>query len=380
MELVELMKKKGMIRTAGLMTGTSMDGLDICVADIDLTVKGLKYSVIHTEFIPFPESLKKRIRYGLTGTTSHICALNYELGRFYADELGKSLNDHGIDSVELIGSHGQTLHHISGDSTLQIGEPSFLAERFHVPVVSDFRAGDIAAGGTGAPLIPVVDQWLFQHKTFGRCLLNIGGVANISLIPPVTSVLPVLGFDTGPGMGLLDEQYRQLFKGSYDRNGEIALYGRIQRDILDVWEKHPFILKKPPKSTGRDEFGVDWLAEHQQELDQMDPPSQLATLAALTAETIVHSIIPYREAYQINELITGGGGSHHPLIIKILEDNLDGMVIRSVKEFGVDPDFREALGFAILACACIRRIPGNIPTVTGARRSVVLGKISQPAM
>lgn len=380
MELTELIKKKGRVKTAGLMTGTSMDGLDICVADIDLTENGLEYSVIYSEFISFPESIKSRIRDGLTGSTQEICALHYDLGRFYADELEKSLTSKGINSVELIGSHGQTLHHISGHSTLQIGEPSFLSERFNVPVVSDFRAGDIAAGGTGAPLIPAVDMWLFQHDKTGRCLLNIGGVANITLIPSDGSKLPVLGFDTGPGMGLLDEQYRQIFKGPYDKDGQVALSGHIHREILDEWEKHPFLLKNPPKSTGRDEFGVDWLNKHRKDLESMDPPSQLATLAVFTAETIAKSIIPYREAYHITELFTGGGGSRHSLIIKVLEEELPGMNIRSVRDCGVDPDSKEALGFAILACACIRRIPGNIPTVTGARRPVILGKISQPAM
>ena len=305
-----------------------------------------------------------------------MCALHYDLGRFYAREVSESLKRHHISSVDLIGSHGQTLHHISGHSTLQIGEPSFLADTLNVPVVSDFRAADIAAGGTGAPLIPAVDLWLFQKKDTGRCLLNIGGVANISLIPPSRIHLPVLGFDTGPGMGLLDERYRQLYEGPYDTNGEKALKGKIHQDILNTWKRHPFILKNPPKSTGRDEFGADWLNEHREELESMDGPSQLATLAALTAETIADSVLKYRDPYTLSELLAGGGGSRHPLIINYLKEKLKGIQVKSVKDAGVDPDSKEALGFAILAVACIRRIPGNIPSVTGARKPVILGKIT----
>jgi anhydro-N-acetylmuramic acid kinase len=375
-ELQKLMSKKGMIRTVGLMTGTSMDGLDICVADIDLMEKGLNYRVVYSESVPFPDELKTRIQKGLREKAPDICSLNYDLGRFYADEVEKSLQKHNIFSVDLIGTHGQTLHHISGHSTLQVGEPAFLADRFQVPVISDFRAADIAAGGTGAPLIPAVDLWLFQQDNTGRCLLNIGGVANITLIPPAGSELPVLGFDTGPGMGLLDERYRQLFEGSYDKDGQQARQGKVHREILKKWKQHPFIVKNPPKSTGRDEFGVDWLDEHRDELDRMEPSSQLATLTALTAETIAESILPKQREYRMTELLAGGGGSRHPLILKILEDKLSGIYIRSVKDAGVDPDSKEALGFAVLAVACIRRIPGNIPSVTGARKPVVLGKIT----
>ncbi|MCD6235071.1 MAG: anhydro-N-acetylmuramic acid kinase [Candidatus Marinimicrobia bacterium] len=376
MELQKVMRKKGMIRTVGLMTGTSMDGLDICVADIDLTQKGLQYKVLYSDSVPFPSKLKERIRENLTGHVPEMCALHYDLGRFYAREVSESLKRHHISSVDLIGSHGQTLHHISGHSTLQIGEPSFLADTLNVPVVSDFRAADIAAGGTGAPLIPAVDLWLFQKKDTGRCLLNIGGVANISLIPPSRIHLPVLGFDTGPGMGLLDERYRQLYEGPYDTNGEKALKGKIHQDILNTWKRHPFILKNPPKSTGRDEFGADWLNEHREELESMDGPSQLATLAALTAETIADSVLKYRDPYTLSELLAGGGGSRHPLIINYLKEKLKGIQVKSVKDAGVDPDSKEALGFAILAVACIRRIPGNIPSVTGARKPVILGKIT----
>jgi len=376
MDLLTLMQKKGMIRTVGLMTGTSMDGLDICVADIDLTRKKLRHEVIYSDSVPFPSDLKQRIRENLTGRVPDMCALHYDLGRFYAREVSKSLKRHQIPSVDLIGSHGQTLHHISGHSTLQIGEPSFLAQTLNVPVISDFRAADIAAGGTGAPLIPAVDQWLFQKTDTGRCLLNIGGVANISLIPPSESQLPVLGFDTGPGMGLLDEQYHQLYEGPYDIDGEKAREGTIHREILDAWKKHPFILKKPPKSTGRDEFGVEWLHEHRQELERMDGPSQLATLAAFTADTIADSVLKHLEAYKLTELLAGGGGSRHPVIMSRLKEKLPGIRVRSVEDAGVDPDSKEALGFAILAVACIRRIPGNIPSVTGAQKAVVLGKIT----
>lgn len=364
------------IRTAGLMTGTSMDGLDICIADIQLTPDSLNYQVIAAGFVPFPAELRQRIVESLNTSTEIICALHYDLGRFYAASLQKFLTEKHIEGLELIGTHGQTIHHISGHSTLQIGEPSFLAEQCGVPVISDFRARDIAAGGTGAPLIPVIDEWLFGHQETGRVLLNIGGVANVTLLPPRDSHLPLLGFDTGPGMGLLDEYFQQNVHQNYDEDGRLAAQGKADLLLLQRWLQHEFIVSAPPKSTGRDIFGRHWLRQHKEELDVLELADRFATLAALTAHSIAANIRPFLGQYAIKSLYVSGGGTRHPVIMAQLKKQLPELIIANTSSLGVDTDSKEALGFAVLATAFIKKIPGNKPSVTGAEHSVVLGKLT----
>ncbi|HDR04812.1 MAG TPA: anhydro-N-acetylmuramic acid kinase [Candidatus Marinimicrobia bacterium] len=364
------------IRCAGLMTGTSMDGLDICVADIQMSKEKLDYQVIGTGEIPFPQELKQRIRKSLNGSTPLLCELNYDLGRFYGDALSNFLDTERISGVELIGTHGQTVHHVSGHSSLQIGEPSFLAERLKVPVVSDFRAKDIAAGGTGAPLIPFLDQYLFGKQVFGAVLLNIGGVANVTILPPKQSGMPILGFDTGPGMALLDEQFQRIFAKAYDEDGSLAGEGRINEALLKMWLQHPFIQAAAPKSTGRDVFGLNWLDEHQNELDSLADVDMLATLAAFTADAVALNLQPYLESCEIQKLYLSGGGSHHSVISNRLKEKLRSLDLAKTESLGVDVNSKEALGFAVLAVAFVKGIPGNIPSVSGAKKPVLLGKLT----
>jgi anhydro-N-acetylmuramic acid kinase len=364
------------IRCAGLMTGTSMDGLDICVADIQMDEETLDYEIIGQGEIPFPDELKQRIRHSLNGNTPLVCELNYDLGRFYAEALSDFLEKERISGVELIGTHGQTIHHVSGHSTLQIGEPSFLAEKLKISVVSDFRARDIAAGGTGAPLIPFLDQYLFGKQPFGAVLLNIGGVANVTILPPKESDRPLLGFDTGPGMALLDEQFQRLFAKAYDEDGSFAGKGLINETLLKLWLQHPFIQAAAPKSTGRDIFGLTWLNEHQKELESLADADMLATLAAFTADAIALNLAPYLESYRIQKLFISGGGSHHSVISTRLKNKLKSVELAKTESLGVNVNSKEALGFAVLAVAFVKGIPGNIPSVSGAKRPALLGKLT----
>ncbi len=366
--------EKSHLRVVGLMSGTSMDGLDICVADIDLSETKLDFEIVHFNTIPFDNDIRDKIRAALGGTTAQVCSLNYELGRWYAQKVKTELEKQGLMDIDLIGSHGQTLYHINGQSSLQVGEPSFLAQALEVPVIADFRAADIAVGGIGAPLIPRIDEWLFRYENKARIALNIGGVANVTLLPP-KGTGTVLGFDTGPGMALLDEAHQLATGEQFDQGGELAGKGQVDLKLVAEWLRDDFITKAPPKSTGRDQYGPEWLDRHKSQLASMQIKDRLATLAAFTAESIYINCKSFLQQYNSDYLIVGGGGVHHRPLIQQLEKLFSSQKIITSAEFGVDPDAKEALGFAILAAAFIKGIPGNLPAVTGARKSVILGKL-----
>ena len=356
------------------MSGTSMDGLDICVADIDLSEIKLDFEIVHFNSIPFDDHILNKIRAALSGTTAQVCSLNYELGNWYADSVVQELNSNCISNIDLIGSHGQTLHHISGQSSLQVGDPTYLAQSYGVLGIYDFRAADIAAGGTGAPLIPRLDEWLFRHHNKARIALNIGGVANVTLLPPKGNGT-VLGFDTGPGMALLDEAYQAATGEKYDQDGKLAGKGQADLQLITEWLRDDFITKAPPKSTGRDQFGTEWLAAHKSQLANLPIEDRLATLAVFTAESIYRNCKSFLQQYNSDYLIVGGGGVHYRPLMQQLARLFSDLKTVTSAEFGVDPDAKEALGFAVLAVAFIKAIPGNLPSVTGADKPVVLGKL-----
>ncbi|HIF28488.1 MAG TPA: hypothetical protein EYQ40_08175, partial [Candidatus Marinimicrobia bacterium] len=268
MAITRNLKTKKVIRAAGLMTGTSMDGLDISIADIGLSNNTADFNVIGTTSISYPSDLQFQIRQAVYGTRKNSSVLDRDLGIWYAEKLFEYLRSESIDNIELIGSHGQTIHHVSGQSTLQIGDPSFLAEKFNIPVISDFRTADIYAGGTGAPLMPKVDEWLFRNTDTAIITLNLGGVANVTFLPCINNG-DVIGFDTGPGMALLDETFLVESKEGIDVGGEFALEGNADKRLVNNWLKAPYFLQLPPKSTGRDQFGINWLADNRQELSSL---------------------------------------------------------------------------------------------------------------
>ena len=360
------------------MTGTSMDGLDMIVADIKLQDLTLDYKIIASGFQSYPSNLRKNIENALDGKTADICKLNYEWGRWVASALRSFIDDKGIDGLELIGSHGQTLHHVPGISTLQIGETAFMAREFNVPVISDFRAADIAAGGSGAPIMPWVDKLLYGNKNKGSILLNIGGVANISILPPVNSKHPYLGFDTGPGMALLDEYFQMHFSESYDKEGRMASKGFIHHELLKKWLEHDFINQAAPKSTGRDIFGLSWLKMHNDELEKINIEDALTTLAAFTAATIAENCEKYLKDYKIAEMRISGGGVHHTLILSELKRLLNDISVEVLADKPLHPDMKEAFGMAVYACAHIQRIPVDLSSVTGATTRYIPGKCQWP--
>ena len=372
-----LIKAGETLRIAGLMGGTSMDGLDICITDLSVTAGLMLHAnVLAGRVIPFPQALREQIRGALEGSAAEICALSYDLGRWYAEELKRFVDMEDIQGLELIAAHGQTLHHIPGHSTLQVLETSFLQQRFSVPVVHDFRAADIAAGGEGAPLMPWVDAMLYAQMDRGRILLNLGGVSNISAIPArdAGEKLPLLGYDTGPGMALLDEYFLELTGSPFDGGGAEADRGRVDEKLLQRFLQHPYLGKKAPKSTGRDMFGLPWFRMHGEGLNKLSLPDALATLAAFTAESVAVEVKRHAAAYSVEELTVSGGGLHHRTLMSELRNRCGGLRVEPLPERPVASDLKESFGMAVLGYAHAAGLPVDLRSVTGAAEIYIPGK------
>jgi anhydro-N-acetylmuramic acid kinase len=363
------------MRVAGIMSGTSLDGIDVAVIEI----RGRRWKLAASSFTPYPQAVREAIlsvSNAVTHTAS-IARLHFLLGELYAEAVSMH------PGIELVGCHGQTIFHestpapIAGRrvrSTLQIGEASLIAERLGVPVVSDFRPRDIAAGGAGAPLVPYVDYFLYRHPKRRRAALNIGGIANITYIPAKARPEDVIAFDTGPGNMVVDALAERATRGrlKYDKDGRLALRGRLNPALLDRLLRDPFIRSKPPKSAGREQYGREFV---ERLLKTGEPIEDLiATAAALTAAAVADSID--RFTGPVDDLIVSGGGAHNPAMMAYLAAFLPDAKVATSADFGVDIDAKEAIAFAILAYETWRRRPSNLPSATGARHPVILGKIT----
>jgi anhydro-N-acetylmuramic acid kinase len=359
------------MRVAGIMSGTSLDGVDVAIVDIE----GKRVNTVAFRTTPYTNSLRRAILdvSDATTSTASISRLSFRLGEVYAQAVLDICRHDRIplDSIHLIGCHGQTIYHESGRNTLQIGEAAVIAERTAIPVVSDFRTRDIAAGGKGAPLVPFVDYLLFHSRTQNRVALNIGGIANITAISKDGAVV---AFDTGPGNMVIDALVALHTSGrqKFDRGGRIAAQGRINRKLLDALLADAYYKQKPPKSAGREQYGAEFVRRM---LKSKSPlPDLISTATALTTATIAMAIA--RFAANCEELIVSGGGAHNPQIMAHLAGFLPGIPISTTADYGIDVDAKEAVAFAILANETWRRRPSNLPAATGARRPVILGKIS----
>ena len=353
------------------MSGTSLDGVDVAIVDIE----GRRVKTVGFQTTPYSNSLRRAILdvSDTATTTASISRLSFQLGEVYARAVLDTCRRKHIplDSIHLIGCHGQTIYHESGRNTLQIGEAAVIAERTAIPVVSDFRTRDIAAGGQGAPLVPFVDYLLFHSRTRNRVALNIGGIGNITSISKEGQVV---AFDTGPGNMVIDALVSLHTGGrqKFDRGGRIAAKGRVNRRLLDNLLADPYYRRKPPKTTGREQYGAEFVRRM---LKSKSPlPDLIATAAALTAVTIATGIT--RFAGPSEELIVSGGGAHNPQIMAHLAAFLPHVAMATTADYGIDVDAKEAVAFAILAHETWRRRPSNLPAATGARGPVILGKIS----
>jgi anhydro-N-acetylmuramic acid kinase len=320
--------------------------------------------------------------------TSTIARLNFVLGELYAAAVIATCERSriGIESIGLIGCHGQTIFHEGAPvsflrrkvaSTLQIGEPAVIAERTGIPVVSDFRPRDIAAGGHGAPLAPIVDYRLFRHKRRGRVALNIGGIANLTAIPADAKPRDVIAFDTGPGNMVVDALVERLTRGRrrYDQDGWIAHCAKIDRPLLEELLTDRYYRLKPPKTAGREQFGSAFV--ERLVATRLHLPDLIATATVLTAAAVAEGIARFvRPRMAVDELIVSGGGAHNLEIMKHLAAFLPGTAVCTSADYGIEVDAKEAIAFAILASLTWRRRPSNVPAATGARRAVVLGNIT----
>jgi anhydro-N-acetylmuramic acid kinase len=353
------------------MSGTSLDGIDVAIVDIE----GRRVNTVAFHTTPYSNTLRRAILdvSDATTTTASISRLGFQLGEVYARAVLDTCRRKHIplDSIHLIGCHGQTIYHESGRNTLQIGEAAVIAERTAIPVVSDFRTRDIAAGGQGAPLVPFVDYLLFHSPTRNRVALNIGGIGNFTAISKEGKVV---AFDTGPGNMVIDALVALKTRGrqKFDRGGCIAAEGSINRKLLDSLLADPYYSRKPPKTTGREQYGAEFVARL---LKSKSPlPDLIATATALTAASIAIGITQFAGACE--ELIVSGGGAHNPQIMAHLSAFLPQVAIATTADYGINVDAKEAVAFAILAHETWRRRPSNLPAATGARRPVILGKIS----
>ncbi|MCC6591300.1 MAG: anhydro-N-acetylmuramic acid kinase [Bryobacterales bacterium] len=360
---------------AGIMSGTSLDGIDVAV--VDCRASSYKMLGFHTE--PYPRNVRQAIL-AVSNRVCHVAEvsrLNFLLPQLYAKAFQRTP---GHRAAELIGCHGQTIYHEGGGklpNTLQIGDGSVLAELTGVPVVSNFRPRDIAAGGQGAPLIPFVDYHLFRHARRGRVALNIGGIANITVIPPKAEPDKVIAFDTGPGNMVVDQLVAHATGGreTFDRDGRRAAKGTPDAGLLWSLLRHPYYRRRPPKSAGREQYGQEFV--NRLLATGISTDDLIATATAFTALTIADQVRRFAESLtRADDLIVSGGGARNPQILGHLAAYLPHSRVTVSSEFGLDPDAKEAVGFAILAYQTWRRNPSNLPSATGARHAVVLGNLS----
>jgi anhydro-N-acetylmuramic acid kinase len=381
---------KGKILVMGLMSGTSADGVDAAVVEIS----SRKVRLLAFDMFAYPAALRRRIldlcRPG-SARLDDICHYNFVLGEVFADAVIKLCSKSGISlgSIDLIGSHGQTIYHQPRGkcygrktirSTLQIGEPSVIAQRTGITTVADFRPRDMAAGGEGAPLVPYADYVLFKHKKLTRAVQNIGGIANVTFLTGGCTQDDITAFDTGPGNMVIDGIVRLITGGRkrYDKGGKMAARGTINKRLLNEMLRHPFFRRRPPKSTGREEFGADFAERIYRRAGKkaLSDADIVATVTALTAKSIAQAYCRFLKAMP-DEVILCGGGSHNRTLVEMLHAELPDIKMLLTDDFGISVDAREAVSFAILAWATIKGITNNVPAATGAERPVILGKIVQ---
>jgi anhydro-N-acetylmuramic acid kinase len=395
---------------AGVMSGTSADGIDVAVVRISLSHPNRKnknavrmghphftqpkLTLLAHEAFPFPAALRKAVLAAMDAkatSTAELARLNWRLGLAYADAVKETARRHEA-KLDLVGCHGQTLYHQARAEayagrkfacTWQAGEAQAIAAALQVPVVSNFRPMDILAGGQGAPLVPLLDYVLFSDAKRRRVLQNIGGIANLTAIPAGAGPDKLVAFDTGPGNMVIDWLAQKLFGKAFDRNGALAANGSVLAPVLSAALRHPYFRLKPPRTAGREQFGRAYAADFLAACRRYgkNPEDVLATATALTAETIARSyarfVQPRMTGHEV-DFIVSGGGARNKVLMAMLAARLEpmGCAVVTSEKFGMPAEAKEAAAFALLAWHTWNRLPGNVPAATGAKRAVVLGQIS----
>lgn len=383
---------------AGLMSGTSLDGVDAAVARIEGSGRGLKLEQLAFVSVPYSDELRRILLDNSSpdlSTVVDISQLNFRLTEAYEEAVRQAAGaaDIRVREIDLVGSHGQTVYHVPVPemcagvptvSTLQIGDPSVLANRIGIPVVGDFRVADMALGGQGAPLVPYFDYAVFTDEQETRGLLNLGGIANITVLPPGAAAEDVYAFDTGPANMVIDQLTARFYGEGYDAGGQHAASGRILDELLGRLLDDAYFGQPPPKSTGRERYGapfVDALLEQVRSIESpsVSPDDLVATATALTARSIVEAYERFvRPRNVLDVLIVSGGGMHNQFLMDCLVSYFAPVPVRTVEDYGIDSDTKEALCFAVLAHEAINGVPTSMPGVTGASRATLLGKLCMP--
>lgn len=361
-----------------------MDGVDAAVCRVDGSGARARVRLLRFLRTPYPPGLRARLRALAEGGTTarEVCRLHDAVGEAFAAAAARALRGTGL-RPDFAGSHGQTVWHEPGrggrrTATLQIGEASIVAERLGCPVVSDFRPRDCAAGGQGAPLVPYADWVMFRRPGRVRALQNLGGIGNVTVVTEDLS--GVFAFDTGPANLPLDEAVRAATRGreSFDRDGRRAARGRADEALLESLLRHPFLGRRPPRSSGREEFGGRFVAAIRRRHPRLRPDDLLATLAAFVAEATAGAyrrfVLPRAP---VDEVLLSGGGARNPVLVAMLRDRLAPLPVRTTDEAGFPGEAREAAAFALLASETLRGVPSSLPDATGAARAVVLGKVTR---
>ena len=373
----------------GLMSGTSLDGIDAVLCDICGSGNTTRIKQLEFTTLPLSSEIKEKIKRCCNNqaTVAQVCSLNFELGELFAKAVQSVCKQYGVKTTQLgfIASHGQTIYHIPrktsdyAASTLQIGESAVIAQRCGCPCIANFRVKDIAAGGEGAPLVPFSEYILYSKKDEAVSLQNIGGIGNVTVLPANGSIDDVFAFDTGPGNMVIDEAMQCLFNLAYDDNGTIASKGKLIEPLMEQLKKDPYLSLVPPKTTGREVYGSNYTHQLLNQYNTCNPEDIIATLTWFTAYSIAEN---YRrfilDKHDVKKVILGGGGAHNASLRHFLANELPGIEVLTQEDLGYSSDAKEAIAFVILGNETMHHQFSNVPKATGAKQKVILGNVTYP--
>jgi anhydro-N-acetylmuramic acid kinase len=378
---------------AGVMSGTSADGIDVALVRITGKDERIKFQLLRHSHSAYPAAIRESLLSLMNAQSARVAdisRMNFLLGEMYADAVKTAMRSAGVKKLALVGCHGQTIYH-QGERekflgrqiscTWQLGEGAVIAARLGVDVVSDFRPADMATGGKGAPLVPFLDYAVYRDKKRGGILQNLGGIGNLTAIPAGASLADLMAFDTGPANMVIDACVEKLYGQRFDRDGRIAATGKVLEGPLAKALRHPFFKQRPPKTAGREEFGREFAREFIRSCGKARKEDVVATATALTARSIGFAlrrfvVTPGRGQYK--DYVIAGGGAKNRTLVKMLGEQITPLGLQSVasEQFGVPAQAKEAIAFAVLAYQTWHRRPSNVPSATGAKKPAILGKIS----
>ena len=376
----------------GLMSGTSLDGVDTVLCEISGQDESTKVKQLYFKTYDIPESLRTKIRKCCSRElipVDLICSLNFELGYLFADAVKSLCKDANVklEDLSFVASHGQTIFHIPKayadyvPSTLQIGEAAIIANECKTKVISNFRVMDMAVGGEGAPLVPYSETLLYSEEDQAVALQNIGGIGNVTVLPKKGDTKKVIAFDTGPGNMMIDEAVRTFYGKKYDTDGYYARQGNLIPSLAEELKEHPYFNLEIPKTTGREMFGEHFTKSILEKYHSCEPNDLIHTFTWFTAYSIAYHYKKYLiSEYGLKKCIIGGGGAYNSYLLELIRNEMPEVTVMTQEEHGFPSEAKEALAFVILGNQTYHRSPSNVPSATGAKKSVILGQITYPTL